>query len=774
MATLCLLLFIAPGPAAHAIDLYIAPYGSADNPGTQEKPLATLEQARDKLRLMREKAADEEPHTVYLFGGRYHFDRALHLDARDGGSEASPVTYRAMPGQRVVLHGGTAVPADLFRKPNADERARLQPKAQGRVRVAEVSDQIAKAFPAGNGRYGILTQGQYTLQHARWPNRGFAHIKEVFDLGPTTRWLKSGERLPRATMGKPTGGRFTLSESTDFVAWQRELARTQDVYQNGYISIDWQRDNNRVARVTEGGEVQLIGPTLYGIGGVRYPHGFADPDVKPHRKPHRRLFFSNLLCELDMPGEWYFDRQAKTLYLWPIAGKDSRSPLSIIGSQELISVKDASHIRFENLVLENTGKAIRIQGGSHNHVAGCTIRNTSSVAVWIDGGSHHRIDGCDIYNTPTAFIVRGGDTQALTRSHHEVVNCHFHHIRGQGYSGGRLQGCGIAFRNNVYHTTNNAIVYGGAYIDIAYNEFYNIGWEMGDWNVLYCGAKKWFNGNVVEHNFFHHMMHEPGRHAIAAVRVDDGGSGTTYRSNIFYKTGVGATTYFGPNNHTYHNIVLDTPLMWWTTQMPTTDHAIRAMYDEIAEQYHSGRYPRGQKDDVIYNVETVVGQRGWDKPLWRDAFPDFPKYMNENPFAQSYSSVLNNYHNFADPDDPEALFTVGRNSRLPKQDFIQNPTMASLPGTFRWNTPLPIKLTDFRNPKRLDFRLKPGFKLIDGFVPCDLEKVGLFKSEFRKKVTNPAVYRSEIYKRYQSTPSTGGRYDYTTAYERYPIQPWIE
>src|SRR5712691_10602793 len=62
---------------------YVAPSGSDGNPGTLEKPFATIQHAQ--------KAARQKPGSVWLRGGTYYLPQKLVFGAEDSGSVAAPV-----------------------------------------------------------------------------------------------------------------------------------------------------------------------------------------------------------------------------------------------------------------------------------------------------------------------------------------------------------------------------------------------------------------------------------------------------------------------------------------------------------------------------------------------------------------------------------------------------------------------------------------------------------------------------------------------------------
>jgi len=63
-----------------AADFHVAPKGNDTNAGTEEKPLAALEAARDAAR-----KAGAGPHRIVVMTGDYFLEKTLELDARDNG-----------------------------------------------------------------------------------------------------------------------------------------------------------------------------------------------------------------------------------------------------------------------------------------------------------------------------------------------------------------------------------------------------------------------------------------------------------------------------------------------------------------------------------------------------------------------------------------------------------------------------------------------------------------------------------------------------------------
>jgi hypothetical protein len=90
------------GSAAQAASVFVAPTGNDTNPGTLERPFATLQRAQQAAR----KLAGREAVAVMLRAGTYYLPETLVLTAADSGSKAAPVVYQAYGKEQPVISGG--------------------------------------------------------------------------------------------------------------------------------------------------------------------------------------------------------------------------------------------------------------------------------------------------------------------------------------------------------------------------------------------------------------------------------------------------------------------------------------------------------------------------------------------------------------------------------------------------------------------------------------------------------------------------------------------
>jgi len=98
-----LLSLCAPASAeARPAKIFVAANGSDTNPGTLEKPFATLQRAQQEART----AVGREAVTVFLREGTHYLSETLVFSAEDSGTKVAPVVYRAYQKEQAVISGG--------------------------------------------------------------------------------------------------------------------------------------------------------------------------------------------------------------------------------------------------------------------------------------------------------------------------------------------------------------------------------------------------------------------------------------------------------------------------------------------------------------------------------------------------------------------------------------------------------------------------------------------------------------------------------------------
>jgi len=131
--------------ADQAGSYFVAPNGADTNPGTLERPFATLGRAQQAAR----QARGRGPVTICLREGAYYLPETLVLTADDSGTKAAPVVYQAYAKEQAIVSGGVRL-KDL----------KWEPYRDGIMKAA---------VPAGLATDQLFVNGE--RQHlARYPN----------------------------------------------------------------------------------------------------------------------------------------------------------------------------------------------------------------------------------------------------------------------------------------------------------------------------------------------------------------------------------------------------------------------------------------------------------------------------------------------------------------------------------------------------------------------------------------------------------------------------
>jgi hypothetical protein len=526
-----------------AVEFHVAPDGNDANPGTQAKPFATLERARDQIRQARQN--DKLPAAgvvVQLHGGDYFRTNALELAALDSGTANSPIVWQAAPGEKVRLLGGRRL-SGFHAVTNATILARLDENARGHVvqtdlralGIGDFGELKSRGFSRPvSAAHGELFFGGKPMTLARWPNEGAWEQIAGF---PDT---SGGDDGHGRQIGKLEAGFHYAGDRP------RRWRETRDLWVHGYWAWDWANSYVRVASLdVESRLVKTVAP--YGNYGFR---------------KGQRFYFLNVLEELDQPGEWFLDRASGVLYFWPPAplGGTNEILFSSLGGP-FFKLTDVSQVRLRGLTLEATrGNAVEIRGGASNRVADCVLRNLGNGAVTIDGGTGHGVTGCEVYDTGDGgVLLEGGDRQTLTPGGHFVENCRF--ARQGRWSktyvpAVEMNGVGLrAAHNLIYDHPHCAIFFRGNDHLIEFNEIHHIALETGDVGAIYAGRDYSYRGNRIRHNFVHHT----GGVGLGAMGIymDDCVSGTEISGNIFYKVQRAAFLGGGRDHQVINNIFVD-------------------------------------------------------------------------------------------------------------------------------------------------------------------------------------------------------------------------
>jgi len=543
-----ILVVILIGVPGYGLDLYVAVGGDDGNPGTEAKPVATLEKAQDLIRKAKgEQGFITEAVNVWLREGTYEIKRTFELDGRDAGIPGRPVCYRAYKNERVVLQGGKCItPAQLKHVTEEQILKRLlSEKAKKNVRVVDLTemgiDDLGTVVQKRGARRELYFDKKY-MTLARYPNTGYL---EIADVPQTGEKLINEGRIGWEIEGVPRGrhyGRFTSP-----VDRPGKWSFKQDIYAHGYWVYDWRDEIIKLEKFDPNTNDIYPQPPYHHYG---YQKG-------------ARFYFLNILEELDGPGEWYLDAKEEKLYFWPPGEVTETNLVVPMLSDYMVKITDTRFVRFENITFAGArAGAVMIKGGDHNLIAGCRFYNLGNDAVVIEGGVENGIQSCDIYEVSANGInLSGGERKTLTAANNFARNNHIHRWARVFLTYApaiKIEGVGQVVSNNFMHNgPHSAVLIFGNNHTLEYNEIAEVVGESDDAGAIYLAADWSFAGNLLRYNYIHDVISDKGHVPVMAIYLDLPVGGMLVYGNIIEDVARGFFTNCGRGCLIKNNIFIN-------------------------------------------------------------------------------------------------------------------------------------------------------------------------------------------------------------------------
>ncbi len=720
------------GAGKGGLTLYVSPVGSdawsgrlpRPNQARTDGPFATLERARDEIRQI--KAGSGLPTggvTVEVAAGRHERLAPLVLTTEDSGTAEAPIVYQGEGGTQTCITGGRIVkdwqpvtdPAILDRLP-AEARGHV---VQADLKALGIDHYGDYSVDVGNHLQALVAradgQGEYTMGSvAPRPDAVCPERLEVFcndtpmeiASGPEGSQIQIEETLGK-TVREVRGHKSSIEGIFRYEGdYPRRWVGEKDAYVCGSWCRDWAEQRHRIKSLDpESRVIEVERPYhYYGYHQGQWFWGF------------------NLLAELDRPGEWYIDHGNGMLYFWPPVPV-AEATVQVSHAPALVTLAGTAHVTFRGLLFEATrGTGIAMTDSEHCRVEGCTLRNLGLHAVTVVGGKDDGVIGCDMYGMGGGSIyLIGGDRPTLTPAGHFAENNHIHdYARWDRMYRPAIVFSGVGQRashNLIHHAPHSAIIFGGNDHVIEYNEIHSVCSDSNDCGAIYAGRDWTLRGNVIRHNYLHHLYGRQGR-ACRSIYLDDSFAAATIAGNIFYQTTYSVFLGGGRDNVVENNIFVDSPMamhldargLGW--QSPHLD----------------GRLKEATEKGTLRGIRFL-------EPPYSTRFPQLLTLLQDDPKYPKGNVVR---RNIFWPGSGEDIRRMAKSEEVPENwwDHIE----AKVHDLVQLEDNLANVDPHFVDAANGDFRLRadsPAWQL--GFQPIPVEQIGLYQDANRASWPVPPV-----------------------------------
>jgi hypothetical protein len=537
-------------------------------------------------------------------------------------SPLEQLDFRALSGHTVVLSGGRRLSPGGFVPLTAADAAwdRLDAAVRGQVLrydlaasgmtdygTMERHGYTAKAT-TDNGPMQLIVDGQLQ-QLARWPNDSTVQMDQIIDPGPVGATVQPG-------------GTFSFTYSRP-ETW----ASLDDVWVAGIFGYSWEWSYNRVASVDPvSNTVTLAYGEASGLNQNWYPDFH---------------HYENVLEELDLPGEYYIDRNAGVLYYYPKSGFSNSTVEVTVLQEPMFHLDGVSNITFEGISFETSRREfILAEQCEQIRISGCEFKNTLQEGVRLFQTQNCRVENSTIHHVGNSGIActawNFGFGDAIS-SGNVIENCELYETSQyeKVYNPAvLLAGASNAIRNCTIHNLPHAAIvfYGNDHL-IENNEIHSVVLEFSDVGAICSnvGSYPHHRGTLIRNNYFHHIGET--RDGVQGVYLDGGTMGVTIEGNLFYAIG-GAFSHNAAVNlnaasdcNVRSNLYVDcdmpvqygfSPTDWSTNQFR---NYITAWYDQRTDlatdltlrNFWYGRYP--VLEDFYNRIEEIDAGNGTNFPI---------------------------------------------------------------------------------------------------------------------------------------------------------------
>lgn len=352
--------------------IYVSTRGNDKWNGSEKKPVASLVRAQELARAYGRDTSVE----IVFEDGIYYLPGTVQFTGQDSKDYPATVTLRARHEGKAVISGGQQIRLDWKQE-------------AGNIYVASV--------PAGMDIDQLYVAG-LRQPMARFPNAQPGKQRNVYDT-----WVLDHQAQPNSEMDPLQPERIAL--------WKNP----EGGYVHAMHTALWGDMHWEIKGKNEDGTLQLEG-------------GWQNNRPSGMHPLYR--FVENIKEELDVPGEWYYDRSESKLYYMPLPEIDlDEAKVEIVRLKHLIEF---------NGTRENPVRGIHLQGLTFKHTARTFMENKEQLlrsdwtmyrggAIVFNGAEECSVENCEFDHLGGNTIFVNNYNRYLT-----VRGCYIHHSGANG------------------------------------------------------------------------------------------------------------------------------------------------------------------------------------------------------------------------------------------------------------------------------------------------------------------------------------------------------
>lgn len=569
---------------AEGIDeIHVSVYGSDSADGSIDKPLKSLKGAVEYIKNNKDRLGNSV--NVLFHEGKYNISSTTEIT---GDMFGGTVTFMPYNNEKVVFSGAAELAPDKFSKvENAEVLQKLPQKSRGKVMQFNLEN-AGLSYSLDDSTIPYLYVNNIMKTTARYPNEG--HLK--------------------------------ASKANDTKSFECD---DEEV-------LKWQNAKN-LRIIASSGATYFWYPLKASVNGSVIT---AERTVRKNAE----FWAENLPEELDMPGEYFTDRENNVLYYYPDSDMQNAEIEITSMMSAAVKIKGASNITFDGLEFDKFGAEVFTVTNAENvNIKNCVIKySQGGNAIYFSGNDSKICDNYFYGCANTVITFHGGDLKTLKRGNVEVSNnrismCGFYGRNSIISSGSSATDIPSDFGNKIENNiiqdcmTFMGISCGANDYTINGNEIINQGYYIGDGGAIYMGRSNTKYGTEAAYNYIHDGHKGDSNYFYCGLYSDDGYGNSYFHHNVISDMYMGMILNSGMNCRFNNNLMIN------NTASPSGISRMASWSPD------TGSYNAGVSSTYFNEVETLLKRTSYGSVV-AEHYPYLKDTLSRKPYFAPWDTEI--------------------------------------------------------------------------------------------------------------------------------------